>query len=46
MNGIAGRRFLASSTRTAVSWLAYIIIGGIAGWLASMIVPRRSATWH
>ena len=26
------------STPTAVSWLGYIIIGGIAGWLASKIV--------
>ena len=26
------------STPTAVSWVAYLIIGGIAGWLASRIV--------
>ena len=38
MNGIAASQFLALSTPTAVSWLAYIIIGGIAGWLASKIV--------
>ena len=38
MNGIAATQFLALSTPTAVSWLAYIIIGGIAGWLASKIV--------
>lgn len=29
---------LAMSTPTAVSWLAYVIIGGIAGWLAGKIV--------
>lgn len=38
MNAIAATQFLALSTPTAVSWLAYIIIGGIAGWLASKIV--------
>ena len=38
MNGIAATQFLALSTPTAVSWLAYIIIGGIAGWLASKVV--------
>jgi uncharacterized membrane protein YeaQ/YmgE (transglycosylase-associated protein family) len=34
----AATQFLALSTPTAVSWLAYIIIGGFAGWLASKIV--------
>jgi uncharacterized membrane protein YeaQ/YmgE (transglycosylase-associated protein family) len=38
MNGIAATQFLALSTPTAVHWFAYIIIGGIAGWLASKIV--------
>src|ERR1700722_3696543 len=38
MNGIAATEVLALSTPTAVSWFAYIIIGGIAGWLASKIV--------
>lgn len=38
MNAIAATQFLALSTPTAVSWLAFIIIGGIAGWLASKIV--------
>jgi uncharacterized membrane protein YeaQ/YmgE (transglycosylase-associated protein family) len=38
MNGIAATQFLALSTPTAVSWFAYIIIGGIAGWAASKIV--------
>ncbi|HME76455.1 MAG TPA: GlsB/YeaQ/YmgE family stress response membrane protein, partial [Mycobacterium sp.] len=32
-------QFLATlNTPTAVSWLAFIIIGGIAGWVASKIV--------
>ncbi|HZC92010.1 MAG TPA: GlsB/YeaQ/YmgE family stress response membrane protein [Mycobacterium sp.] len=38
MDVMAATQFLALSTPTAVSWLAYIIIGGIAGWLASKIV--------
>ena len=38
MNGIAATQFLALSTPTAVHWLGYIIIGGIAGWVAGKIV--------
>jgi uncharacterized membrane protein YeaQ/YmgE (transglycosylase-associated protein family) len=38
MDVMAATQSLALSTPTAVSWLAYIIIGGIAGWLASKIV--------
>jgi uncharacterized membrane protein YeaQ/YmgE (transglycosylase-associated protein family) len=38
MDVMAATQFLALSTPTAVSWLAYIIIGGIAGLLASKIV--------
>lgn len=38
MDVMAATQFLALSTPTAVSWLAYIIIGGIAGWLAGKIV--------
>lgn len=38
MDVMATTQFLALSTPTAVSWLAFIIIGGIAGWLASKIV--------
>ena len=38
MDVMAATQFLALSTPTAVSWFAYIIIGGIAGWLASKIV--------
>lgn len=30
----------ALSTPTSVSWLAYILIGGIAGWLANRILKR------
>lgn len=28
------------STPTSVSWLAYVLIGGIAGWLAHRIMKR------
>lgn len=38
MDVTAATQFLALATPTAVSWLAYIIIGGIAGWLAGKIV--------
>ncbi len=38
MDTLAASQILALSTPTAVSWLAYIVIGGIAGWLASKIV--------
>jgi uncharacterized membrane protein YeaQ/YmgE (transglycosylase-associated protein family) len=38
MNMIASTEYLAFAPPTAVSWLAYIIIGGIAGWLAGKIV--------
>ena len=38
MSVMAATEVLALSTPTAVSWFAYIIIGGIAGWLASKIV--------
>ena len=38
MNGITATQYLALSTPTAVSKIAYISIGGIAGWLASKIV--------
>lgn len=30
----------ALSTPTSVSWLAYVLIGGIAGWLASRLMGR------
>ncbi|MCV7259068.1 GlsB/YeaQ/YmgE family stress response membrane protein [Mycobacterium shimoidei] len=38
MDVTAATELLALSTPTAVSWVAYIIIGGIAGWLAGKIV--------
>jgi uncharacterized membrane protein YeaQ/YmgE (transglycosylase-associated protein family) len=38
MDVMAATQFLALSTPTAVSWFAYIIIGGIAGWAAGKIV--------
>jgi uncharacterized membrane protein YeaQ/YmgE (transglycosylase-associated protein family) len=38
MDVTAAYDFLALSTPTAVSWIAYIIVGGVAGWLASRIV--------
>jgi uncharacterized membrane protein YeaQ/YmgE (transglycosylase-associated protein family) len=38
MDVMAANQYLALSTPTAVSWFAYIIIGGIAGWAASKIV--------
>ncbi|MEO8815124.1 MAG: GlsB/YeaQ/YmgE family stress response membrane protein [Mycobacterium sp.] len=31
------------STPTAVSWLAYIVIGGIAGWLAGKVIKGGSS---
>jgi uncharacterized membrane protein YeaQ/YmgE (transglycosylase-associated protein family) len=43
MDVMAATQFLALSTPTAVSWLAYIIIGGIAGWVASKIVRGGSS---
>lgn len=30
-----------SSTVTSVGWIGYIIIGALAGWLASMIMKSR-----
>ena len=38
MNEIAATEFLAFAPPTAVGWLAYVVIGGIAGWLAGKIV--------
>lgn len=31
-----------STTTTAVGWIGYIIIGGIAGWIASMIMGTNA----
>lgn len=38
MEIMAATQHLALSPPTAVSWFAYIIIGGIAGWAAGKIV--------
>ena len=38
MDVMAATQYLAFSPPTAVSWVAYIIIGGIAGWIAGKIV--------
>ena len=38
MHLLAATPNLALATPTAVSWVAYIVIGGIAGWLAGKIV--------
>ena len=38
MDVIAATHYLAFAPPTAVSWVAYIIIGGIAGWIAGKIV--------
>jgi uncharacterized membrane protein YeaQ/YmgE (transglycosylase-associated protein family) len=39
MDAIAATEILArSTTLTSVGWIGYIIIGGIAGWIASKIM--------
>jgi uncharacterized membrane protein YeaQ/YmgE (transglycosylase-associated protein family) len=38
MDVMAATHYLAIAPPTAVGWLAYVIIGGIAGWLAGKIV--------
>ena len=38
MDVTAATQYLAFAPPTAVSWLAYIIIGGLAGWIAGKIV--------
>jgi uncharacterized membrane protein YeaQ/YmgE (transglycosylase-associated protein family) len=39
LDAIAATQFLArSTTLTSVGWIGYIIIGGIAGWIASKIM--------
>ncbi len=43
MDVIAASEYLALSPPTAVSWLAYIVIGGIAGWIAGKIVKGGGA---
>lgn len=42
MELIAATEFLArSSTVTSVGWIGYIIIGGIAGWIAGMAMKTK-----
>jgi uncharacterized membrane protein YeaQ/YmgE (transglycosylase-associated protein family) len=43
MDVTAATQFLALSPPTAVSWVAYIIIGGIAGWIAGKIVKGNGS---
>jgi uncharacterized membrane protein YeaQ/YmgE (transglycosylase-associated protein family) len=38
MHVMAAAQSLVLTPPTAVSWLAYIIIGGIAGWVAGKII--------
>lgn len=38
MEVIAATHYLAFAPPTAVGWFAYVVIGGIAGWLAGKIV--------
>ena len=38
MDVMAADQYLALAPPTAVSWLAYIVIGGIAGWVAGKFV--------
>jgi uncharacterized membrane protein YeaQ/YmgE (transglycosylase-associated protein family) len=38
MDIVATHQLLALGTPSAVGWISYIIIGGIAGWLAGKIV--------
>ncbi|MUL49132.1 GlsB/YeaQ/YmgE family stress response membrane protein [Mycobacterium sp. CBMA293] len=38
MDVVAVHQMLAMATPSAVGWVAYIIIGGIAGWLAGKII--------
>ena len=38
MSVMAATEILALATPTAVGWIGYIIIGGIAGWVGSKVV--------
>jgi uncharacterized membrane protein YeaQ/YmgE (transglycosylase-associated protein family) len=38
MEMIAATEYLAFAPPTAVGWFAYVVIGGMAGWLAGKIV--------
>jgi uncharacterized membrane protein YeaQ/YmgE (transglycosylase-associated protein family) len=42
MNVMAASEILArSTTLTSVGWVGYIIIGALAGWIASMIMKTK-----
>ena len=44
MDVMAATEYLArSTTLTSVGWIGYIIIGGIAGWIAGKIVKGRGS---
>lgn len=43
MDVTAANQYLAFAPPTAVSWIAYIIIGGFAGWIAGKIVKGGGA---
>lgn len=42
MNSLATAEVLArSTTLTSVGWIGYIIIGALAGWIASLVMKTR-----
>lgn len=42
MDTVAATEFLArSTTLTSVGWIGYIIIGGIAGWIAGIAMKTK-----
>ncbi len=42
MTTLAATEFLArSSTLTSVGWVGYLVIGALAGWIASMIMKTK-----
>jgi len=43
MDVMAATQYLAIAPPTAVGWLAYLIIGGLAGWIAGKIVKGGGA---
>ncbi|WAC94032.1 GlsB/YeaQ/YmgE family stress response membrane protein [Mycobacterium sp. Aquia_213] len=43
MRVIATSEYLALAPPTAVSWFAYLVIGGFAGWIAGKIVKGGGA---
>ena len=49
MEVIAASQYVAlnlSTPPTAVSWLAYVIIGGLAGWAAGNRPERSERRWE